>query len=334
MDKFKLIQKFSKALTSTLELAELANVINNFAVVELGAEQASVIVENFGKYPYSISRGMVFDEIENQTLKYLGRIGKGLKISRPDREYMFKDIRGIRKFFYTIISLPLATKGRFLGSVNLYFDKSFNDDLMDFLSLFAELSSASIMNSLSYKSLEAKSRTDKLTTLFNRESFDTYLQSKIEECRKTKSPVSVMLFDIDNFKEYNDTKGHQSGDSVLFEIGVALRELLEDKYPAFRYGGEELAVVLHKLRPEDSFEVAEKIRKGIEDSGKVTVSIGLVTCLNSSCSSCTMIGEADKALYKAKKEGKNRVASSLIIDKAISAVDIQCASQMGKKMTK
>jgi diguanylate cyclase (GGDEF)-like protein len=139
-----------------------------------------------------------------------------------------------------------------------------------------------------------------------------------------------MMIDIDGFKEYNDLHGHQEGDSILSYIGKTIKSLISERCMAFRYGGEELAVIVQALRAEDAFQLAEKIRNEIESSGKITVSIGLVTCRNSSSSPSAMVSEADKALYKAKKAGKNRVHSSIIIDKAINPIDVQEASEIGK----
>jgi diguanylate cyclase (GGDEF)-like protein len=187
------------------------------------------------------------------------------------------------------------------------------------------------MNSLSYKSLEAKSLTDKLTGLYNRRSFDTRIEQEIEKCAEAKIPIAVMMIDIDDFKKYNDEKGHQKGDSILLEIGSRIKSSIGEKSTAFRYGGEELTLIAPGLKPEEAFALAEKIREEVKSSCKITISIGLATCLNSSCPPTTMVSEADKALYKAKKEGKNKVCASIIIDRAINPIDVQTASELGKK---
>lgn len=153
----------------------------------------------------------------------------------------------------------------------------------------------------------------------------------IESCASSGIPNSVMMLDIDGFKEYNDSKGHQEGDSALESIGKAVKAAVGESCAAYRYGGEELAVVLPRAKPEIAFEAAEKIRKAVEQSCRVTVSIGVASCLNSSCSLSVMVGEADKALYRAKKAGKNRVCASVIIDRSLSPIDVQAASELGRK---
>jgi diguanylate cyclase (GGDEF)-like protein len=330
MDKFKLVKELSKELTSTLELEELAHVINDFAVVHLGAAHSSIVLES-GKYSYNNEDREVLNGIEAGIFKYTMKVRKVLRILNPKSEYMFKDIDDIDLFDKSIISFPLVTKNQALGSLNLYFEALPGDEIVDFLNLFAELSASSIMNSLSYRTLEAKSVTDKLTGLCNRRNFDIEIKSRIEKCSESGTPVSVMMIDIDNFKEYNDRKGHQEGDKVLEEIGKTLCSFEDKGCKAFRYGGEEIAVVASGLKPESAFEKAEQIRKKVEESGKTTISIGIVTCLNSSCPASSMVSEADKALYKAKKAGKNRVHSSIIIDKAINPIDVQKASELGRK---
>ena len=331
MDKFNLVKEFSRELTSTLELKELAKVINNFAVIKLGASYSSIIVDGDGKYRYEDQHQRVFDEIEEQVLKYIMRVRKPLIIPNPKKDYMLHRIDGIDSFSHCIASLPLITKSQALGSLNIYFGSTPDDELVDFLKLFAELSSSSIMNSLSYRTMETKSVTDKLTGLFNRRNFDIEIESQIEKCSESESPISVMMADIDNFKEYNDEKGHQEGDKILQEIGEAMCSFSSKGCKAFRYGGEEIALVVPGLKPEDAFEKAEQIRKKVESSGKITISIGLVTCLNSSCPASTMVSEADKALYKAKKEGKNKVSATIILDKALNPIDVNDASELGKR---
>jgi diguanylate cyclase (GGDEF)-like protein len=186
------------------------------------------------------------------------------------------------------------------------------------------------MNSLTYRTVEAKSMTDKLTGLSNRRNFDVMVERLVASCASSNIPVSVMMVDIDNFKEYNDTHGHQEGDKMLESIGSAVKSLLGEQCCAFRYGGEELAAIIPKAKPAQAFEIAEKLRKGIGEKCKITVSIGLATCLNSSCPPRKMVSEADSCLYKAKSAGKNRTHSSVIIDKSMNPIDVQAASAVGK----
>ena len=329
-NRFNLIKNFSKVLTSTLELEQLAKVINNFAVIELRAEHSSIVINGIGKYPYNNQHDKIFDSIEENTFKYIMKVQKCIRIAKPSAEYMFKDVKDISSFRYYLVSFPLLTKKQILGSLNLYFKSALDDEFFDFLELFAELSSSSIMNSISYKSVEDKSLTDKLTGLSNRRSFDNRIEKEIEKCAEEKIPIAVMMIDIDDFKKYNDEKGHQQGDKALAEIGEKIKSSMDGRSAAFRYGGEELVLVAPGLNPEEALAFAEKIRKEIMDSCKITISIGLVTCLNSSCPPTTMVNEADKSLYKAKKEGKNKVCASIIIDRAINPIDVQIASSLGK----
>jgi len=331
MDKFKLVRDFSRELTSTLELKELANVINNFAIVHLGASHSSIIIDGEIKHSYNNETKRIYNEIEEQVFKYIIKVLKPLLISNPKKEYMLQKIEGIDEFNYCLFSLPLITKNKPLGSLNLYFGSTPNDELVEFLNLFSELSSSSIMNSLAYKKLETKSVTDKLTGLSNRGNFDMELASNVQKCAESESSFSVMMVDIDNFKEYNDKFGHQKGDEILEQIGSEICAFEDGKCRSFRYGGEELAIILPELKPEEAFEKAEQIRKKIEQGNNITISIGLTTCLNSSCSPQKMVSEADKALYKAKKAGKNRTYSSIIVDNGLEPIDVQVASELGKK---
>ena len=143
------------------------------------------------------------------------------------------------------------------------------------------------------------------------------LFSRLKAVNCESSPYSVIMADIDNFKQINDTFGHQAGDRVLKELGKIFKENLRRKDFVGRYGGEEFLIVLPETEKENAKFVAEKLRKIIENSvfnypGKrITVSFGVAECREAKCSKCPkeVIELADERLYKAKRAGKNRVVS-------------------------
>jgi len=146
--------------------------------------------------------------------------------------------------------------------------------------------------------------------------------------KRNQKPLSLVMFDFDNFKELNDTHGHIEGDRILKEIGRLLKEQIRSMDIPCRYGGEEFTVILPETAQDDAFSIAERLRKSVEDafSGLTTVSLGVITCMNSSIDANTMIKQADAALYKAKSLGKNRTVNFVVIDKSIAPIDIQEAS--------
>ncbi len=154
---------------------------------------------------------------------------------------------------------------------------------------------------------------DYLTGVLTRRALFSRLKSV--DCKR--SPYSVIMADIDNFKQINDTFGHQAGDRVLKELGKIFKENLRKTEFVGRYGGEEFLIVLPDTDKEKAKFVAEKLRKLIENSyfnypgRRITVSFGVADCREADCSKCSkkVIELADERLYKAKREGKNRVIS-------------------------
>lgn len=145
---------------------------------------------------------------------------------------------------------------------------------------------------------------DPLTNLYNK----GFLFRKTEQLIK-QQPVSIIFSDIDNFKMLNDTKGHDYGDQVLCKVGMILKEVLESRGYACRFGGEEMVGI---LVDGDTIKVAEQYRKAVEERVGVTLSIGVASSIDLSDEdnkAAALIKKADERMYKAKKSGKNNVVS-------------------------
>ncbi|MCE1236699.1 MAG: GGDEF domain-containing protein [Hyphomicrobiales bacterium] len=174
------------------------------------------------------------------------------------------------------------------------------------------------------ESLEAiryESLVDDLTTLANRKHFDQTLSRLIAEAEHGARPFSLLFTDIDHFKKFNDTFGHQTGDQVLRLVALAVKQNIKGQDMAFRYGGEEFAVLLPHTEIEQSVVVAEHIREAVfskelvkrstgENLGRITISIG-VSEWRPGDTAATVIERADSCLYAAKNGGRNQVRWSL-----------------------
>ncbi len=155
---------------------------------------------------------------------------------------------------------------------------------------------------------------DALTGLSNRRAFDVQLQAEWARWERSRRPFSLLLFDLDHFKRINDQNGHDAGDEVLRTVGRALAGLVRGRDFAARYGGEEFAVLLAETPAKAAAEIAERIRAHIETTipvfaGKqlpVTISGGVATSTERMTAE-EMVRAADRLLYKAKAEGRNRV---------------------------
>ena len=177
--------------------------------------------------------------------------------------------------------------------------------------------------------MAALAMTDGLTGVLNRRAFDDALSREWEHTVRTTGQMSLLLLDIDHFKDFNDTYGHQAGDDCLRVVAAAIRNTLWRPNDILaRYGGEEFAVILPDVDASGAVEVAERIRQAITDMkiphlksqagrGKVTASIGVATALSRSGGTIRMpeglLLAADTALYKAKRNGRNRVDTALLL---------------------
>ena len=153
--------------------------------------------------------------------------------------------------------------------------------------------------------------TDQMTGLFNHAYFKHFLDQEIRRAVRQRHPMSLLMIDIDNFKQYNDTHGHLAGDSVLHTVGRLIRNSIREVDFAARYGGEEFAVILPYTGREAASRIAERVRAAVLETFKkgatpVSVSLGGACFLNGSTTAEEFIERADRALYCAKATGKNR----------------------------
>lgn len=167
-------------------------------------------------------------------------------------------------------------------------------------------------------SYQQQSQHDSLTELLNQTAFYHALDRDLEGCRKHGRELTVLLLDIDHFKQVNDTYGHLAGDAVLRDISSLLRDSARPRDSVARYGGEEFTIILPQTNIEDALRVAERIRESVEKreivtaghSLRVTLSIGLASFPHNGETSNQLVGAADHAMYAAKVAGRNRVAVS------------------------
>lgn len=155
---------------------------------------------------------------------------------------------------------------------------------------------------------------DQLTSLYVRSMFDEMLKQEFEQYLRHKQKLSIIMLDIDDFKHFNDTYGHQSGDDALRTIGNILLSTVRKSDIACRYGGEELVVIMPQTDIDTAFEVAQRVRQEIEetdiDGNSLTISIGVSETFTSVKSADKLLKMADDALYKAKENGKNKVVKA------------------------
>jgi diguanylate cyclase len=173
----------------------------------------------------------------------------------------------------------------------------------------------------SLDAIRAESLTDPLTGLGNRKYFDRSIDNAVQTALANGQPLSLLMFDIDHFKSFNDSYGHLTGDQVLRLVGMSLKQTIKGQDITARYGGEEFAVVLPNTALRQALTVADHIRRAVmskelkkkstgEILGRVTISVG-VSILKAGDDTDSLIERADACLYAAKRNGRNRVICEL-----------------------
>lgn len=231
--------------------------------------------------------------------------------------------------FYDQIARDWKSYGQLL-SVKAGTDKSFRDLQDEARETIAALSAATLMENIGIKEqnqqLLQQSRTDALTGVSNRAAFDERLLSELERARRTQCPLTLCLLDIDHFKKFNDTHGHQVGDQVLQAVAKALDDTIRKMDFVGRYGGEEFAVIAPECNLTKAGALAERLREAVEDlqleaAGqklRVTTSVGVAFAVWPGCerNSAEIIKAADTKLYEAKHAGRNCCRSEEPIQQA------------------
>ncbi|MCG8684745.1 MAG: GGDEF domain-containing protein [Desulfobacterales bacterium] len=169
-------------------------------------------------------------------------------------------------------------------------------------------------------SLRQQAIRDPLTGLYNRRYLLETMEHEISRSSRKKSEMGLMMIDLDYFKKFNDTYGHDIGDFILAEFGRLIQLIIREEDIACRYGGEEFTLMLPETGKNDTLKVAEKIRNHIQahkfyfnnkSYAPITLSIGIAVFPHDGKTTSTLLKQADEALYQAKDQGRNQVVTLL-----------------------
>ena len=214
------------------------------------------------------------------------------------------------------VSIPLMIEKEVVGVLNIndVDQDPFNVNDLDFILNLSEFIAMSISNAVLYEQANKLAVTDGLTGISNRQSVEKSLQIEFERSKRYNSPLSLILLDVDHFKDVNDTYGHQKGDEILIAIASLLKKACRANDIAARYGGEEFLMILPQSNAQGAFKIAERVREemmkisftGNESNFAVTVSCGVAEFNKDYESINKLIAAVDQALYEAKNGGRNR----------------------------
>jgi len=249
--------------------------------------------------------------------------GEIFVVEDTEQAEFFKNPLAVEEGIRSLIAVPLKFQDKIVGV--LYVDdfkpRKFTTKRLELVSVLASFATMSIDNARMHEQTKAMACTDGLTGLYNHRQFKKIFVEEVGRARRYKNSLSIILFDVDDFKKFNDTYGHPNGDIVLQETARLLRELLRDCDLIFRYGGEEFVALLPETKISEALLVAERIRIFIETESKtflrritrthgVTVSVGVASFPADGDETNSLLKTVDDLMYRAKREGKNKVYCS------------------------
>ncbi|WP_088536725.1 sensor domain-containing diguanylate cyclase [Geobacter sp. DSM 9736] len=218
-----------------------------------------------------------------------------------------------------LVCVPLCVNEQVVGVLYLddFVPRKFERDKLKLLTVLASFAAMAIDNAKLHNRTRLMAITDALTGLHNHRYFQQVFKQEVDRAKRYEKPLALIILDVDDFKKYNDTYGHFSGDQVLVAVGETISRILRRVDYAFRYGGEEFVVLLPESGLDSALQVAERLRATIcaetaaifGGQGKigVSVSVGVACYPSNGIEREDLFNAADSLLYRAKELGKNRV---------------------------
>lgn len=261
-------------------------------------------------FPIKAKKGDVFD-------RWVLKQRRPLLVEDIHKDFRFSSEEKLDEGFNTLIDAPLTSEHNVLGVLRIDSREKgkFTQSDLRFLDIITDLSSVSLQNTLLYKKVENLAIHDSLTGLYVHKYFIERFKDEIKGSLRNNIDISLLMLDLDNFKDYNDKYGHNAGDLILQHVASILKSFSQPGDIISRYGGEEFALLLLNKGKSAAVELAEKIRKKIggtplvlrREKTKITVSIGVASCPREAKITEEFLMLADSRLYKAKKKGRNMV---------------------------
>ncbi|MEM7180719.1 MAG: sensor domain-containing diguanylate cyclase [Spirochaetota bacterium] len=323
--------EISKALYSTLEYNDLIDAILNICLAQLQTLKSAIYLApdvdaNFIKMKMDPShKGFDISDddfatkisIESPLIQFFEEKPRAIGIPALEKIDQVRDseeFASLRSLGAELVT-PLTAKGKVNGLLVLGEKITLSDFLEDekeFLTVLAGLAGVAVDNARLYE----LATVDMMTQLKIHHYFQSKLREEIDRCRKKKTSLALLFTDVDKFKVFNDTYGHQAGDVVLIEVAKKLMECARKQDIAARYGGEEFCIVMPGAGAQEGYEMGEEVRKSIEahrvknpntnEDLKVTISVGVTEFHPQDRNNKEVIERADKALYEAKHGGRNQ----------------------------
>jgi diguanylate cyclase (GGDEF)-like protein len=322
------LQQVSLRFTASLDLSAVPDTIAEVALRLVGASEILIFLYDKETDEFTFGAGLCDTGERNHLAQVPHKDGITTRTVRGGQPIVINDVehhslyalsearaRGMK----AIASFPLKRADRVVGVFNVAFSNphEFSEDELRVLGLLADQAAIAIENARLYQEAQRLSITDGLTGLYNSRHFYAVLKKEMAWIDRSVHALSLIMMDIDNFKAYNDTYGHLAGDDLLQNLARLLRTQIRESDLAFRYGGEEFALLLPETDKLAAAQMAERVRalltthefivKETGSPSHVTVSMGVAMYPSDATDERGFVYAADMALYAAKAAGKNRV---------------------------
>lgn len=313
------IYEISRLLTSVTALDEIFELIINSLIIIFNPEFVFLGLNEGDALKLVQAKGEGADQLKNKVLSANDPLIRKISLQTEAVDLSAEELKNL----LSLKKLNLNPESRvrlyplwgFLGMVGVLGialpPQENENGTARIISIYANFVATALTNASLIRELELKSETDALTGLYSKEAILRVLDKEIERARRTDTPLSVIMMDLDNFKNYNDNFGHLAGDVVLKKTGEAIRSCLRKTDFAGRFGGDEFIVVLPATEGEKAMQVAERIRKSLASLSfpqrRVSSSFGVVSLKNADTAQA-LLARADEALYAAKKRGRGLIS--------------------------
>ncbi len=322
LNELELVNRITRAIATIDDLNELLNTVvaeirTFFQTTGVGILLTPPTGEGL---KISASAGESLPDIEALQLK----AGKGITgiVAQEGKTIYLPDVTRDARYIpvdptiRSELAVPLYQKDRVIGVLNLESDEpdAYSAEDQRVINIVATQIAQILGKALLYREMETMAITDGLTGLFNHRQFFKRLEIEFKRSVRYSYPLSLIMVDLDYFKEFNDTFGHMRGDEALRQIAEILETSVRETDVVARYGGEEFVVILPLCHLSTATEVADRIRAAVEkaalDEGEgvypLTVSVGIATAPEHASSHEEMVMRADDAMYASKRAGRNR----------------------------
>lgn len=328
------LYNISKVLHMTFAVDEIFNgtmdiigktlQIDEFCIMLIDEKSDELVVRAW--YPAPVTLPDIRFKIGEGISGMVAKTGKLALIQDVSKEHKFTFYKGAKTDIGAFLCIPLiGRQGGILGVFNVHKTKpnSFTDNDERFFSEVAQHVALAVDKAITYEKTKEASLRDPLTGLYNRRYFFEYLETEASRANRYDKKFSLLMVDVDHFKNFNDKNGHLKGDEALKKMARLLIKELRCSDVVARYGGEEFICLLPETHKDAAIIAAQKLKKSVEDSkfdggesqpgGKLTVTVGVATWSDDGKFVSELVDYADRALYLGKSRGRNMVCSKVEI---------------------